>query len=76
MTKIYFGYLSTGSLKQKIDDNDDNYNEPPVKQGQAMGAGKWHDEDFTAMLDLAEELVGKKEWVALYVHFTEWAWGE
>jgi hypothetical protein len=43
--------------------------------GQVVGAGKWWDEDFATLLDLTEELLlaGKREWLALYARFAEWA---
>jgi hypothetical protein len=54
-----------------MDASDD---EPPVKCGRVAGAGKWHQEDFTTLLDLAEELLpaGKCEWLGLYNQFAKW----
>jgi hypothetical protein len=65
-----------GPAKRKAAYEDEESNEEvPVKRGRVVGAGKWRDEDFATLLDLAEELLpaGKREWLALYARFAEWA---
>ncbi|KAF8498801.1 hypothetical protein JB92DRAFT_2834222 [Gautieria morchelliformis] len=45
------------------------------KKGRRVGAANWTDEDITALLDFAEEILpaGKKEWGRMYELFAEWA---
>jgi hypothetical protein len=66
-----------GAVKRRraASDSESEDAEPMVKWGCALGAVKWQPEDFNALLDLGEDLLpaGKKEWLALYARFAEWA---
>ncbi|KAF8514752.1 hypothetical protein JB92DRAFT_3158898 [Gautieria morchelliformis] len=67
--------VTAGPVKRKKKDAESDDDDGPRKKGRQVGAANWTNEDITALLDFAEEILpaGKKEWGRMYELFVEWA---